>query len=968
MAEPAYRVFLSHSSNDKHFVRELYHRLTRDGVSCFFDIESIGWGQNWVRALERALDECEFVVFILSPDFCNSEWVEVERSSIADDPGALRRKVRPLMLRPCLDLPTFPRFLRHVQMIDVSTDENFEKNYPRICHDLGGTLDPSEAKLDPLGTSALRGNAALTDRTKLPPVSPLPERHRMPYRSLGEKFIGRVEPFWDLHDRLFRDRTTVLAGEAVVVGTGGLGKTQLAIEYAHRFGSSYTGGVYWVDADQGLSTLISQIGEAAGIEVDQKADEAKQVEQIWRGLGRLPGPSLVILDNFPENVPLQPYLPVGGRVHTLITTRRQDLDCPSVRLNTLTTEEGVRLLNSGARRFGNDAEALVARLGGLPLALELAKGYLNYRKGLTISSLLGAISANTEIELLSEFASEYRDHLPTRHETDIVRTFQLSWDAAPELGRGILRALGELAPVAVPRSLLRAVLELPADSEVRDPLAKALDELSRLSLVELDTSGNPIAHRLILAFARHRNLADSASPFHKCLAAIQEQMDRADLTPDAGTIGALNLLVPHAEFVLAGRLIAPEAFSKLADRMGTHYQALGRYSDAWRMFSMALASDAKTLEPGHPSIAAAQSNLASVLQDLGQLEEARDLLRTALASDEKTYEPGHPSIAIDQSNLALVLKDLGELEEARDLLRTALASDEKMYEPGHPSIARSQSNLALVLKDLGELEEARDLLRTALASNEETYEPGHPSIARSQSNLAMVLKDLGELGEARDLLRTALASNEKMYEPGHPSIARSQSNLATVLKDLGQLEEALDLLRTALASDEKTFEPGHPSIAIRQSNLALVLKNLGQLEEARDLLHKALASDKKTYEPGHPSIAIDQSNLALVLKDLGQLEEALDLLRTALASDEKTYEPGHPSIAISQSNLALVLKDLGQLEEARDLLRQALASDEKTYESGHPSIALRQSNLAGVLKDLGELEEARDLLHKAQRD
>src|SRR5215472_6552421 len=90
MANPAYRVFLSHSGKDKDFVRELYRRLTRDGVSCFFDIESIGWGQNWVTALERALDECEFVVFVLSPDFCNSEWAEVERtSSIADDAGGL---------------------------------------------------------------------------------------------------------------------------------------------------------------------------------------------------------------------------------------------------------------------------------------------------------------------------------------------------------------------------------------------------------------------------------------------------------------------------------------------------------------------------------------------------------------------------------------------------------------------------------------------------------------------------------------------------------------------------------------------------------------------------------------------------------------------------------------------------------------------------------------------------------------
>ena len=67
-------------------------------------------------------------------------------------------------------------------------------------------------------------------------------------------------------------------------------------------------------------------------------------------------------------------------MHTLITTRRQDLDYPSVLLNVLSTEEGVRLLNSGTRQFGAEAAVLVRRLGGLPLALELAKSYLNYRK------------------------------------------------------------------------------------------------------------------------------------------------------------------------------------------------------------------------------------------------------------------------------------------------------------------------------------------------------------------------------------------------------------------------------------------------------------------------------------------------------------------------------------------------------------------------------------------------------------
>lgn len=123
-------------------------------------------------------------MFVLSPDFCNSEWVEVERtSSIADNPKALKRKVRPLMLRPCRDLPTFPRFLRQVQTVDVSTTALFEEHYPRICRDLGGVP---------------REDMTAADRSKLPPVYPLPERHRMPYHSLGDKFVGRVSAIWDL--------------------------------------------------------------------------------------------------------------------------------------------------------------------------------------------------------------------------------------------------------------------------------------------------------------------------------------------------------------------------------------------------------------------------------------------------------------------------------------------------------------------------------------------------------------------------------------------------------------------------------------------------------------------------------------------------------------------------------------------------------------------------------------------------
>jgi hypothetical protein len=393
-----YRVFLSYSRADGEFVRELHRRLTRDGVSCFLDSDSLRSGDNWIQALERAIYACEHIVFVLSPEFCNSEWAQRERT------GALAsgRKAHALMLRACDHLPQFPLLLRDIQQIDVSTDGAFEKNYPRLCEALGGVVRSEEEH---------------HDRSSLPPVQQLPLRHRMPYRSLGDSFVGRVEPFWKLRDSLFRNSSTVLQGTAAIVGTGGLGKTQLAIEYAHRLGASYMAGVYWVDAELGLSSLITEIGIAAGIDLDTKADQRRQLEQLWQGLNRLHGAALLILDNFPENIPLQPWLPTTGRVHTLITTRRQDLRHPTVPIDTLTATEALKLLNSGDRQFDREiAEPLIERLGGLPLALELAKGYLNRRRRVGISDLLMHMDAAGELAMLRRFASEFGDVLPTGHE------------------------------------------------------------------------------------------------------------------------------------------------------------------------------------------------------------------------------------------------------------------------------------------------------------------------------------------------------------------------------------------------------------------------------------------------------------------------------------------------------------------------------------------------------------------------
>jgi tetratricopeptide (TPR) repeat protein len=711
------RVFLSHSSKDKEFVRELHRRLSRDGLTCFFDEESIEWGDNFVVSLERGIDECEFFVAVLSPEFVQSKWVELERTSaMADDPAGLERKMRPLLLRPC----EVPRFLKPIQLIDVSSAALFEENYPRICQDLGGTVRP-----DP---------EPPTDRSTLPPVTPLPQLYRMPYRSLGGKFVGRIEPLWRVYDQLSQGKTSIVEGVGVVCGAGGLGKTQLAVEYVHRFNCHYPGGVFWVEADQGIARLIDVLSRSAQVEVDGKRPAADQLEGIWTELNRRAA-ILVVLDNFPEREPLEPWLPPSGSIHVVVTTRRRDLTRhPQVSLPLLTVEEGLALLNSGTRRFGHEAAALVEDVGGLPLALELLRSYLDRRTDVSVASLRGVMAEAGEVALLGEFAREYRDELPTHHERDVAATFQVSWQLACEDGKQVLRVMSQLAPAPVPLRLLRAVLGWPESPGARDRLAKAIADLWELSLVDRSETGEPAAHRLILGFVRH--LPESDSPWLQTVAAVEKEMSRAFDDRDTSALRELEAVLPHAEWLVVREDLAAESAITIATALGRHHRTLGRYLVAKSFYRDALSRSERAYESGHPSIATRQSNLAAVLQDLGELQEARDLLRRVLASDEAGCAPGHPAIALSQSNLATVLGDLGELEEARDLLRKALASDEASYAPSHPSIATRQSNLALVLKDLGELEEARDLLRKANAAALLRLGFNHPLTRTFRTNLS----------------------------------------------------------------------------------------------------------------------------------------------------------------------------------------------------------------------------------------
>ncbi|MCX6581367.1 MAG: toll/interleukin-1 receptor domain-containing protein [Candidatus Aminicenantes bacterium] len=800
------KVFLSYSHIDEEFVMGLPGRLKLNGVECFFDSESIAGGDNWVLELEKRLDECDFFVPILTPAYVHSDWCQKERTAfMASLHSGKSKKIIPLLLKDCGDL--LPPFLKNIQHIDISAEVEFEKNYPKICRQLGGVYVEVEETID---------------RTKLPPLCPLPVKHRMPHRSLGEHFAGRVKDLWMIDEGLGRCNTAVVQGVGLVVGMGGLGKTQLAVEYVHRFGCYFPGGVFWVEAEMGRMTMTAQVAEAAGIKLDRSMDEKSQLAMLWQGLSK--ERTLIVLDNFPEGEEIQAWLPPEKSIYTLVTSRRKDFFnyfCHD--LNKLDYGEALTLLNSGGRTFEmEEARPLIDALEGLPLALELVKHFLNLRPEMSIKELLGEMTALGQMGALEIFTEKYADQLPTGHSKQVAATFRMGWDLASDFEKQVLRAISLLAPAPVPRRVLRKILPATSESKLRDPLDEALSRLhAKLSLLELDGETDPRMHRLISAFMR--SLMVENDPLQKnVITAIRDEMARVTDVKDTQSFRQLEKVLPHADYLLASEGIEPEQAIDIANYTGWHHDNLGRYRLGERYCRKALEIAEKNYKPGDPVIATQQSNLAIELRYLDELPEAHELSRMALKVTKKSFEPGHPTIAIRQSNLALVLQDLGKLEEARDLLREALNSDQKSYAPGHPTIAKRQSNLALVLKDIGEFEEARDLLQAALDAVKKSFSPGHPEIAKTQSNLAIVLRYLGELPEARDLLRAALEADQKSFGPGHPKIATRQSNLAMVLKDLGEPEEAKELLTLAYHSLLENLGPDNPKTKIAKGNLESV--------------------------------------------------------------------------------------------------------------------------------------------------
>ncbi|HWQ20416.1 MAG TPA: FxSxx-COOH system tetratricopeptide repeat protein [Methanotrichaceae archaeon] len=649
-----------------------------------------------------------------------------------------------------------------------------------------------------------------------------PDRIRnFPYaRNLS--FTGRESLLRNLRTALTTGRNVVLT--QAVTGLGGMGKTQLALEYAYRHEGDYR-VIWWVRSEE-PATLVADYARLApklgllGYDPAHLENSAGIVRQ-W--LENNPG-WLLIFDNSQNPEVLEKYLPKTGSGHVIITSKNPNWETMAKPLEVLefTRDESIEfLLKRTGQNDKKAAEALANALGDLPLALEQAGAYIRETPGESLVGYL-EIFKKRRVGIL-------KLGKPRNYPDTIATTWNISIEAARREAHAsldLLNLLSFMAPDQIPKSLLidgSEHLSEPLASAVKDKveLDKSLASLRRYSLISF--SGDLLSvHRLVQAVTRDRLSRDDQKKWAEAAVKIVDKAFPYD-SDNVSTWDVCSALMPHAMASIGyAEEMGAAVSSRLLSQVGLYLSERAEFHAAKSSIKRALKIDENAYGPDHPNVARYVNNIGTVLKDLGDFEGARKCFKRALKIDEKAYGLDHPNVARDVNNLGLVLQAQGDLNGGRKCFERALKIDEKAYDPDHPIVARAVNNLGLVLQDLGDLEGARKCFERALRIDEKAYGPDHPTVATDVNNLGSVLQDLGELDDARKFYKRALKIDEKVYGLDHPIVARDVNNLGSVLQAMGDLGEARKCLERALKVFRDRLGEDHPNTKLVRRNLGLL--------------------------------------------------------------------------------------------------------------------------------------------------
>ncbi|MCB1896038.1 MAG: toll/interleukin-1 receptor domain-containing protein [Zoogloeaceae bacterium] len=861
-----------------------------DADALFYDQGSIDSGDRFPAVLEQALAGASVLLVVIGPDWedlieerarsAERDWVRHEVET-----GLARQAAGELILIPLLlgretqiEAGRLPESLRPLAGIQahrfVGQDADWNDQFGRL-------LDLIE-----------RAPGVPAPRYRLP--TGIEQPFRLIDHALSPHFRdpdGQLEALCEL---LQGAQRVALVARAALYGMGGLGKTQLALKYSWDNRDRYA-GVWWFRAER--PDLLEADAAACCTEVGapQREHEAPSAA-LKRWLAAQPAGWLLVYDNAEDTAALRPVLPEGGVHHVLLTSRNPAWGGLAAPLGLKTWDE-----DQGADFFGgrlgsgdrDELRALSKDLGGLPLALEQAAGYLE-QTSMAVAEYRRLLADVDTGALVLDVG-----RASTGYERSVAATLSLAFARLSPAAQQLLRLAAFAAPEPLPeRFFVEATGELPEAlaAAAANPLAwhGVVGELRRYGLTEragiaaLEDDEDAAEHALILHRLTQQvvraRLADAGQDMPILLTVLHGALPAEVQHP--ATWKRCASLWPHAVQLaeLGGSAeLSPNKVVQLLNGTAIYLQQRAAlYQLAEKLFERALALSRESLGDEHPDTLALMKNLAHNMWARGDLWAASTLQERLLKVHRRMLGDAHPKTLTSMHDLAATLWALGKLSTARQLQERVVDLRRKILGAEHLETLGSMNNLAESLRVQGYLFEAKALQEQVLEVCKRTLGREALHTPTAMNNLAGTLHALGMLNKAQVLQEEVVAARERVMGADHPETLNAMNGLVGTLRAQGDLDESRRYGERVLTTRQRILGREHPATLTSMCTLADTLRSQGNIAGARKLQESALEGRKLLLGGKHPETSILAWSQFVTLNELGETEAARRVLQEDL--------------------------------------------------------------------------------------